>query len=88
LFLKLPYNGRVVRLTHVVIGDRLDDGEDDNGGSVGDDNMYKGSVEPILVLPSDSYSKEEISVGASKPSSCPTLHHLLTTSTTTLKNSI
>ena len=50
--------------------------------------MYKESAESVLVLPSNLYSEKEISVNASGPSFCPILHYLLTTSTTTLKNSI
>ena len=55
---------------------------------MGDDDVYNRSMEPVLVLSFDSYSDEKISVGASGPSSCSTLHHLLTISTTALKNSI
>jgi len=55
----------------------IDDGGD--GGGMRGDNMYRGSTESVLVLPSNSYSDEEISVGASRPSSCPILHHLLAT---------
>jgi len=36
--------------------------------------VLRGRAEPILVLPSDSYSElDEISVGVSRPSSCPLL---------------
>ena len=46
----------------------------------GDENVYRGRAELVLVSPSDSYSElESISVGASGPSSCSTLHCLLTT---------
>jgi len=43
--------------------------------------MYIGSGEEVvLVLFSDLYSKLDIiSIDASGPSFCPTLHHLLTT---------
>jgi len=37
---------------------------DDGGSGVGGDDVYRESTEPVLVLPSDSYSDEEISVGA------------------------
>jgi len=33
--------------------------------------MYKGSAEPVLVLLSDSYSDDKISVSDSRYSSCP-----------------
>ena len=50
------------------IGD--DDG--DSGGSEGGDDVYNGSIELMLVLLSDSYSKDdEISVSDSRYSSCP-----------------
>jgi len=47
-------------------------GDDDSGGS-GDESdvVYKGSAEPMLVSPSDSYSNNEISVSDSRYSSCP-----------------
>jgi len=63
-------------------------GDGDDGSGVGGDHVYRGSMEPVLVSPSNLYSNEEISVGASGPSSCSTLHRLLATSTTDLKNSI
>ena len=48
-------------------------GDDDDGGGVGDEGMYSGNTEPVLVSVSDSYSEdEEISVGDSGPSSSPT----------------
>jgi len=45
---------------------------DDNsgGGGGGSDVVYKGSAEPMLVLPSDSYSNDEILVSDSRYSSC------------------
>jgi len=67
-------------LTHSVIrGEELIGDGDDDGGVEGDD-MYRESMKPVLVSPSNLYSDEEISVGASRPSSCSTLHYLLTTS--------
>ena len=45
-------------------------GNDDSGGG-GGDVVYKGSVEPMLVLPSNSYSDNEISVSNSRYFSCP-----------------
>jgi len=52
-------------------------GDGDDSGGVGGDDVYRGSIEPVLVSPSDSYSDDKISVDTSEPSSCPTLHHLL-----------
>jgi len=44
---------------------------DDGGGECGED-VYKGSIEPVLVLLSDSYSEDdEISVCDSRYSSYP-----------------
>jgi len=37
----------------------------------GGDDVYNGRAEPVLVSLSDSYSVDEISVGCSRPSSCP-----------------
>jgi len=56
-------------------------GEGDNGGGVGEDDVYiSNGEEVVLVLLSDSYSElDTISVNASRLSSCPILHHLLTT---------
>ena len=73
MFLELPYNGRVVRLTHFVKrGDIVDDGNDNGGGGgIGGNNVYRGRAEPMLVLLSDLYSKDKISVGDSRFSSCP-----------------
>ena len=42
----------------------------DSGGS-GVDVVYIGSAEPMLVLPSDLYSDNKISVSDSRYSSCP-----------------
>jgi len=56
------------------------DGDEDGGGGDSGDDVYKGSVKPILVSPSNSYSKDEkISVGNSRHSSCPAYTILLTT---------
>jgi len=46
------------------------DGEDDGSGG-GDNNIYKRSAEPVLVLLSDLYSDDEILVSDSRYSSCP-----------------
>ena len=43
------------------------------------DNVYRGSIEPVLVSPSNLYSDKEISVSVSGPSSCPIYTVLLTT---------
>jgi len=48
--------------------------------------VSRESAEPVLVLPSNLYSDEEISVGVSEPFSYPILYHLLTTSSTNYKN--
>ena len=49
----------------------MDEGDNDGGGS-GSEDVYKGRAEPVLVLLSDSYSKdEEISVCDSRSSSSP-----------------
>ena len=51
-----------------------------DGGSIDDENVYKGRVEPVLVSFSNSYSElESISVDISGPFSHFTLHCLLTT---------
>jgi len=48
----------------------IGDGDDDGGGKGGED-MYKGSVEPMLVLLSDLYSdKDNVSISDSRLSSC------------------
>jgi len=62
-----------------------DNGERDNNGgsSSGSDEVYKESVELVLVSLSNLYLLlESISVSTIEPSSYPTSHHLLTTSTT------
>jgi len=43
------------------------------------DNIYRGSVEPVLVLPSDLYSNEKISVSDNRSSSYSAYIFLLTT---------
>jgi len=48
----------------------VDDGDDGGGGGMGSDDMYKGKVKPVLVLLSNSYSDDKISVSYSRPSSC------------------
>jgi len=49
----------------------MGDGDNDGGGEGGDD-VYKRSVEPVLVSLSDSYSDDDaISVGDSRYSSYP-----------------
>ena len=44
---------------------------DNSGGGDESDAVYKGSAEPMLVSPSNSYSDNEISVSDSRYSSCP-----------------
>jgi len=53
------------------VGSVIDDNDNDGGGGMGSDEMYRGRVEPVLVLLSDSYSDNKISVGDSRSSSCP-----------------
>ena len=52
-------------------GESIDKGDDNSGGGNGSDVVYKGSTEPMLVSPSNSYSNDEILVSDSKYSSCP-----------------
>ena len=54
-------------------------GDGNDGGGVGEDDIYRGSIELVLVSPSNLYSDKEISVSASGPSSYPTYTILLTT---------
>jgi len=68
--LKLPYDDRIVGLTHFIRGGMIDD-SDDNSSGVSGDNMYRRRAESLLVLLSDSYSEEKISVCDSRSSSCP-----------------
>ena len=46
-------------------------GDGDNGGGVGEDNIYIRRVELVLVLLSDLYSELKISVDNNRSSSCP-----------------
>ena len=48
----------------------VDIGDDDSSGGVDDDNIYKRRTEPVLVLLSNSYPDNEISISNSRPSSC------------------
>jgi len=69
--LELPYNGRVVRLTHFIREGVVNNGDDGGGGGgVGSDNVYRGRVESVLVLLSNLYSEEKILVCDSRSSSC------------------
>ena len=52
-------------------GESIEDGDDDGGSSEESDVVYKGSAEPMLVLPSNLYSNDKISVSDSRYSSCP-----------------
>jgi len=48
----------------------IGESDDDSGGSDRSDDVYNGSMEPVLVLASDSYSEDdEILVGDSRHSS-------------------
>ena len=50
----------------------IGDVDDEGGGGVGGDNVYKGRTEPALVSVLDSYSEDEIiSICDSRPSSSP-----------------
>jgi len=50
----------------------MGEGDDDCGGGIGGEDVYKGKAEPVLVLVLDSYSKDDsISVRNSRPSSSP-----------------
>jgi len=51
----------------------IGDGDVEGGGGVGDDDVYRGSAEPVLDSLSDLYSDKDriFSVGNSRPSSCP-----------------
>ena len=42
-----------------------------NNSGGGGDVVYKGSAEPMLVSPSNSYSDDKISISDSRYSSCP-----------------
>jgi len=53
-------------------GESIDKSDDDSGGGSSEcDVVYKGSAEPMLVSPSNSYSDNKISVSDSRYSSCP-----------------
>ena len=53
-------------------GESMGDGDDDCGGSEGDEDVYKDKTEPTLVSVSDLYSEDEIiSVCGSRPFSSP-----------------
>jgi len=70
--LELPYDSSVVRLTYFIKRkDVVDDGDNNGGGSVSSDNVYRERAEPMLVLLSNLYSEDEISIGNSRSSSCP-----------------
>ena len=49
----------------------MGDGEDNSSGGEGSDDVNKGSMEPVLVSSSDSYSDNKILVSDSKYSFCP-----------------
>ena len=50
----------------------MGDGENNGGGNDGSEEVYNGSVKPVLVLLSNSYSDENrFLVGDNRPSSCP-----------------
>jgi len=41
----------------------MGDGDVDCGGGIGSDDVYRGSVEPVLVLLSNSYSEDDRILG-------------------------
>ena len=47
-------------------------GDNDSGGSVGSDNMYRERVKSVLVLLFNSYFKDKILIYDSRFSSCLT----------------
>ena len=47
----------------------IDDSNDDGGGGVGSNNVYRERAEPVLVSLSDLYSEEKISVYDNRSSS-------------------
>ena len=49
----------------------IDNGDNDGSSGIGSDNVYRGRVEPMLILLSDLYSEEKILVCDSRSSSCP-----------------
>ena len=50
-------------------GESIDKSNDNSGGGNRSDVVYKGSTEPMLVLPSNSYFNDKISVSDSRYSS-------------------
>jgi len=65
-------------------GGEIWDGNNDNGSGIRGEDMYRDNREEIVLISlSDLYLElEAILVSASRPSSCPTLYYLLTTSIT------
>jgi len=50
----------------------MDDGDDNGSGGDGSEEVYNGSIEPVLVSLSNSYSDEDrFLVGDNRSSSCP-----------------
>ena len=53
------------------MSESIEKGDNDSSGGGGND-VYRGRAEPMLVLLSDSYSKDDkISISDSRPSFCP-----------------
>ena len=53
-------------------GESMNVSEDDDGGGMGGDDVYRGKTKPVLVSVSDSYSEDDvILVGDSRYSSYP-----------------
>ena len=57
-------------MTYFVRRGMVDVSDGDSGRSIGDDNIYRGRIEYILVLFSDLYSNDKISVSDSRLSFC------------------
>ena len=50
----------------------MGDGDDDSSSGDGSEDVYNGSMEPVLVSLSNSYSDDNsILISDSRPSSCP-----------------
>ena len=50
----------------------MGEGDDNNSGGDGGEDVYKGKAEPVLVSLSDLYSEDDsILIDDSRPSSCP-----------------
>ena len=57
-------------MTYFVRRGIVDVSDGDSGRSIGDDDVYRGRIESVLVLFSDLYSDDKISISDSRPSFC------------------